>query len=553
MCIMIGLVLCTLIFINISFMFLKYYLKVRKINKETVKIIRQKTKDRVHPFVEHLNFSSSFKNSLKNPLLNIAKKVSLGGTFAGMSILDIYTATNKHKEILKTIAERFPNEMKDASMFDWIKKFKKLENNNTSFSYKNAFTGEKAEIESINTLKELGYKEVSQFESRTHPDNDLTAIDSEGNEVHFSVKSHANSSLFHKEVAEHPDSKNYVVNSELYQDMETSGHLTDYESEGIRIVDGKFSHTKSVQEFENAFEDVKESVDVSDDISVIACAILAYKTSKNVFSFIQGKQSKKELGINVTMDTAGTVTQAATAAGGAKIGAGIGTAIVPGLGTAVGVIGGAIGTAFLANPYISSIIKSIKESWKWGDIIEAIDHYGEIYQPVFMNLNKINFNRQNVFKKIYKAVYNNPQVLENLKKEKTMYMNNSNFFERWGLIPRNIKAALILEHIKSLKKYLKNTKPAIKKFFNEFQKELKNITSTLPEQERETTINRIVGEFVIENKGIFIEKKSTEEKELLKGYRLQKKECPNHPYKISDDSNKYFKHILWKNLKEISI
>ena len=67
---------------------------------------------------------------------------------------------------------------------------------------------------SVNTedkLRELGYENVSQFESKTHPDNDLKAIDSEGNEVHFSVKSHKSTASFEKEITKHPDSKKYVV------------------------------------------------------------------------------------------------------------------------------------------------------------------------------------------------------------------------------------------------------------------------------------------------------------------------------------------------------
>ena len=473
------------------------------------------------------------------------KEGALGGAFAGMSILDIYTATNEHQEVLQAIENRIPNEMGGANSINWLNKITQLKKNNSNQSYINYYTGEKAEIESIDKLRELGYENVNQFGSKTHPDNDLKAFDSEGNEIHFSVKSRSSVADFQKEVAEHPNSKNYIVNSELYQNMEESGQLMDYESKGIHVINGDFSHTEHIQKAEMAFEDIGESVDVSDDIPLIAIAIWSYKTINNVIDFKKGKQSKKELGINVAMDTSGIGGRAVGAWGGAQAGAIAGTPFGP-IGTAVGSIaGGAIG-------YIttSQIMKDVKEEWKWGDIIEAIDYYGERYHPIFMYLEERDFRKEDedlknfINKKIYDKVYNCPQVLENLKEEKNIYKNNSRFLARWHLIPRNIKETLILEHIKSLKKYLSNTKSAVIKSFKKFQEILKNIEEKLPEDERETRIKRYIGELVVENKEVFIETQSIEEAELLKEYELQKKECPNHPYKISNDSNKYFKQIL---------
>lgn len=549
---MATIIIYSFIVIGISILLIEHYLKVRKINKKIVQIIKSKRKGRIHPLVEHLNFSSSFQKNLKNSLRFTKKERILGGAFAGMSILDIYTATKEHQEVLQAIENRMPNEMGGANSINWLNKIAQLEKNKSSQSYINYYTGEQAETESIGRLKELGYESVSQFKSKTHPDNDLRAIDSEGNEVHFSVKSRSSISDFQKEVAEHPDSKNYIVNSELYQDMEESGQLMDYEDKGIHIIDGDFSHTEHIQEAKTAFEDIGESVDVSDEIPLIALAVLGYKTVNNIIDFKKGKQSKKELGINIAMDTAGIGGRAVGAWGGAQAGAVAGTPFGP-VGTLLGSIGGG------AFGYIttSQIMKGVKEEWKWGNIIEAIDYYGEIYHPIFMYLEQRDFCKQDIFKnfinkKIHEKIYNCPKVLENLKKEKKVYKDNSRFLTRWGLIPRNIKETLILEHVKSLKKYLNNTKSAVVSSFEKFQKILKDIEEKLPEDEREKRIKRYIGEFVVENKEIFIEIQSTEEAELLKEYEIQKKECPNHPYKIFNDSNKYFKQILWKTLKEVS-
>ena len=545
-------VFSSLILIGVGVLFLDRYLKVRKINQKTLQIIKLKTKGRVHPLVKHLNLSPSLQNNLKNSLRFAKKEGALGGAFAGMSILDIYTATNKHQEVLQTIEARFPNEMGDANSISWLNKILKLEKNNSSQSYISAYAGEKAEIESIDTLRELGYENVSQFESKTHPDNDLKAIDSEGNEVHFSVKSRSSVADFQKEVAEHPDSKNYVVNSELYQDMEESGLLMDYENKGIHITDGDFSHIEHIQEAETAFEHIGQSVDVSDNIPLIALAMLGYKTFNNIIDFKKGKQSKKELGINIAMDTVGIGGRAVGAWGGAQAGAIVGTPFGP-----IGTVAGSIAGVAIGYITTSQIMKDIKEDRKWGDIIEAIDYYGEMYHPIFMYLEEKDFRKEDIFKnfinkKNYNRVYNCPQILANLKKEKRIYKNNSRLLSRLCLSPKSIKETLIVEYIKSLKKYLINTESAIIKSFEILQEILKNIEERLPEDERETRMKRYIGELVIENEEIFIETDSTEEVELLKGYHLQKKECPNHPYKISNNSNKYFKQILWKTFKEVS-
>ena len=533
------------ILIGIGILLSERYLRVKRINQKTLKIIKSKTKGHVHPLVKRLSFSSSFQDSLKKSLRFTKEEGALGVAFAGMSILDIYTATNKHEEVLQTVEERFPHEMGDASSFDWLNKVAQLEKNNSSQSYVNAYTGEEAEIESIDKLKELGYENVSQFESKTHLDNDLKAIDREGNEVHFSVKSHKSTASFKQEVVEHPNSKNYVVNSEIYQDMEKSGQLIDYENKGIHIVDGGFSHVEHVQEAEIAFEDIEEAVDVSDDIPIIALASLGYKTFNNVTDFTEGKQSKKELGLNVAVDTAGVGGRAVGALGGAEIGAAVGTAIAPGIGTVVGGIGGAIA----GSKVTSEIIKDVKEKWKWGKIIAAIDYYGRIYHPIF--LKRRNFHKR-ISKRICDEVYNCSPVIKNLKAEKKIYKNNSHFLSRLCLYPRNIKETLILEYMKSLKKYLNNARAATAKSFKNVQTVLKSIEKELPKEEKDIRMKRYIGEFVIENKEIFIEMDSIKEAELLRGYRLQKEECPNHPYKVLNDSNKYFKQMLWKTLKEVS-
>ena len=516
---------------------------VEQINRKRASIIKSKEKGRIHPLVERFNLNSWVQNSSKSSN-DLVKKGMVSAGLVGMSVLDVYTAADQHKEVLETLENKFPNEMGDAGPFNWLNKFKDLENKDTTQSYQNHYTGEMGEIQSIGRLEELGYKNVEQL-SKNHPGNDLKALDHEGKEQYFSVKSHENVSSLESEIAK-SNSSNYVVNSELFQKLKESGKLEEYKDQGINIIDGEFAHTESIHQFQAATEAMKDSADVSDDIPVIALVVFAWKAGKNVIDFQKGRQSKNELGINIGMDAVGVGGRAVGALAGAKICASIGTSIMPGVGTLVGGVVGALGGVVAA----SHLIKDAKERLKWGDIIEAVDYYGNQYSSLFL-LTQNNSQKKKQLKilyyKIQKNIYNCPQVLNGIQEERKMYKSHSRLLARYGFIPRNFKETLMVEYIKSLKRYLYKSKLAMKQSIENVRHTFIEIKKQLPE-DRQGILKRYIGEFIVENKKLFIEEPLVEESELLERYRIQKEKCPNHPYKVTKNSKQYFEQLLYKSL-----
>ena len=474
---------------------------------------------------------------------SLAKELSFGASIAGLSVFDIYSTfpDSKNAYVLDVMEQRFPNEMGDANAVDWINKVS--EGKNTVTTYERNYAGEQAEIESMEHLRELGYTDVKQFPDKNHPNDDIMAMDPEGNEVFFSVKSYKDVGNFKDVVAEHPESTHYIVNSEVYEKLESSGDLEAFQSDGIEIVNGGFSHIEHLKEAEVAFNGIETSVEVFDDIGVVAVAFFGVKTVNNVGSYLKGGQSIGELGVNVGGDVVGVGARGVGAAAGAEIGAAIGTVFCPGIGSVVGGLLGAITGCVTAG----DLVEGAKEEMKWGDIIKAIEHFGNVYYPFFQNPKQISFkdNYDYVSDNILNKVCRVDNVNRSLKKDRERLEKGSSFLSRIGLSPRTPKEALLLLHIKGLKKYLKKASVHVDNCFKNLKEVAEKVDANIPLEDanRDQKIHRLVGELVLENKDFFFDKKQLhkEEKKLIRDYTKQVRKNPNHPYKIFEDSSNYIK------------
>ena len=478
----------------------------------------------------------------------VAENLGMGASVAGLSVLDIYSSTSKHGEILDVIERRYPNEMGGAGAFDWLNKVS--EGENTIKNYERAYAGEQAEIESVDRLRELGYTNVEQFPDKNHPDNDIKAVDTDGNEVLFSVKSYDDADRFKSVVDDHPNSTHYVVNEEVYDELEKSGGLSEYKSKGIEIIDGGYSHAEHMEEASTALEDVASSADVLDDIGIVAVAFFGIKTIKNVKDHLEGSQSSGELGINVAGDAAGVGARGVGAVAGAEIGATIGTFLLPGVGTFIGGAAGALGGIMIGG----GVVESIKEDMKWGDIIEATEYFGETYYHFFKDYKDKEYKRyyRHISCTVLNKICHTGRVRGTLKGEKEKLGKLSSLFSRIGLAPRNLKESLVLLHVGRLKKYLDRVSKNIDDAFESLKEVTEAIDERIPEEEpeRDEKIYRCTGEFILENRALFIDMDGLddEERELVDGYAEQSKKNPNHPYKAFKNSRKDLRDILRESL-----
>jgi hypothetical protein len=360
------------------------WFKVRSINKKLVTLVR----------IKNPKHQSYFKESL-----------AIGTGLGVMSLYDIYCAYSDHSKVFEVIEQRFPNKMGDADSIDWLNKATALSRNGDSSvrNYISNYAGEQGEMKAAVKLEMMGYSDVEQFESKTHANDDLRAINSNGDEIHFSVKSYADVVNFKQVVSAHPESSHYVVNSEIYEKLESSGDLASYSDQGIEIIDGGFSHAEHVMEGTQAMESMAEAADVQDDIPFLAIGFFGIKTFNNVADFGKGQQSLSELGVNVIGDTAGISVRAVGAKVGAEVGAGVGSLFLPGVGTVAGGIAGAVAGALTA----SGFVEGIKEKFKWGKIIDCIDHYGDKYIDQFYSLKKVPSARSVTYSQMESFLLNN--------------------------------------------------------------------------------------------------------------------------------------------------
>ncbi|MCL6577556.1 hypothetical protein, partial [Kyrpidia sp.] len=130
-------------------------------------------------------------------------------------------------------------EMRDASYADWMNKIESLFHDGQSAvdNYVNAYVGRMAEDLAAAHLQAQGLQ-VEHFASQTHPGNDLRIHHPDGSFTEYSVKSCASTAEFHQAVAEHADSHHYIVNHELYQQLDHQELLQSYAQRGIEILDG---------------------------------------------------------------------------------------------------------------------------------------------------------------------------------------------------------------------------------------------------------------------------------------------------------------------------
>ena len=523
---MIEIGLITLIIPFVASIGLTYrFIKVRSINKKVEQILTTK--------------NSSMAN-------RIVEELGLGTAFIGSSIFDMYSVVEKNENILNVIEQRYPNEMGEASTIDWIKKTS--EGEDTIGNYEVAYVGQKAEIDAIERLKEIGYSEVEKFPSKTHPDHDIKALDSEGNEILFSVKSYSDIGNFKDAVRDHPDAKNYIVNDELYNQLDASGKLEEYKSSGIEILNGQYSHLENMENVKVALEDVASSTSVVDDVGAVAIAFLGVKTTMDVSDYFRGKQSIGELKANVGGNIVGVGTRGAGGAVGAEIGAVIGTVFFPGIGTVAGGIVGAITGAMTGG----KIAEDWKEKKKWGDIMEATEYFGKKYVLFFDNY-KID-KEQYIYSSnaILKKICHTDKARNQLQKDKKNLRNLSSFVSRIGLTPRTLKESLVFLHIKELKKYLKKLSENIDICFEKIKSIISEARNKFPEEDNDCDIKicRCIGELIIENREFFINTKkiNAKEKELLTAYSKQLKKNPNYPYKFFKESNKDLTKILHQSM-----
>ena len=307
--------------------------------------------------------------------------LTLSTGVAGANLCDMYANLKDRETFVAVMRDRFPHATADLdNPADWANK---LAGEGFRQSYISNYVGEAGERAAIDSLQEQGIHAV-QAASRTNPDDDLYEVDGAGA---WSVKSYEDVDNFHSVVREHPDSTGYVVNSELYEELDRAGEVGQFAARGVEIRDGSFSHA----EHKELAEQVVSRMDGSplgethdalwDDWPWIASIILLANATISAGQYASGARTRDELIADLGTSLGRLASSSGGAAAGAAVGAALGTAAFPLVGS---IIGGSFG-AVLGAIGTGNAVRWASRRFRWGDSIRAFEllaeRYGDGFSP----------------------------------------------------------------------------------------------------------------------------------------------------------------------------
>lgn len=469
----------------------------------------------------------------------INSPLSASSAYAGLNMCDIYLNIQDRDYVITTLHERFPHATGDLhTAEEWANKLASLKSNN---AYISGFAGQVGEAKAMETLANMGYK-TKFFESLTNKDNDLQSVDGGPD---WSVKSYKDINNLRQIIKDHPTSDHYVINSELFEELEKNGGLEIYKDLGITIVDGNFSHTENVElateRLNSVTGDITDEIGdgIMDDIPIVAGIVTLANIGINIHRCCRGKATKEEAYKDVIRGIGKITAATGGAAAGTALGATIGSAIFPLAGT---LIGGGVG-AFVGSMGVREIVDNIAMKWKWGNSLNAYKYFSSKYQGEW-DSNITN----NILEKIY--LYNS--VKGNLIIEQKRSNDYTKQIDPEDSECPTITAVIIDETIMRLKRTLVVAKNASKNI----QEELINICiesglSKFP-RERDKSKNfaqLMYGAILAENSNWLLNQ-NTKEKELFLKMRTELKKAPNNPYKFKKTKEEIFKAIALSTLSK---
>ena len=328
-------------------------------------------------------------NSSGNGLSSLGDAMFISGGAAGLSLLDLYMVADNHHLALANLQHVYNHNLSNMSPMDWAAYFEgKIQAGPESLQgLMSAWKGTLAEAEALSVLNhrpDLTAHGITahRFDSPNHPDTDIYFTGADGHTLSaqelspygladIQVKSYSDASSFLEQIQHHPNA-HYMVNHELYQQLQTDGYLDHLTTS---VSDGGWSDAALQAKAESVASNFHEGLDISHHIPVVAALFFGARTINNVSKVQSGQLSTSEAGVNIALD-AGRVPACGIAAfGSAKLGALAGSFILPGVGTFVGEVLGAFGGAF----GVSRLLEQLKNDIKYGTIMDACERLGIAY------------------------------------------------------------------------------------------------------------------------------------------------------------------------------
>ena len=465
--------------------------------------------------------------------------VSSGSALAGLNLCDIYLNIQDREYVLDTIKYRFPNATENLdSAEDWFEKLSSLKSKD---SYISAFVGQAGEFKAVERLEDLG-KNATLYESRIHPDNDL--VDSDN--IEWSVKSYAADDLhiLKSVISDHTDSKNYIVNTEAFEKLSTSGDLNEYAEKGITIIDGKFSHTEHLQLASERLNfitgDITDEVydGIWDDVPVVAAIVTTCNIGINISKYLNRQVTEREATADIIKSLSKLTAAGGGAAAGGTVGASLGSAIFPLAGT---LIGGGVG-AFLGAMGARELMDEFINGWKWGETRFAYEHFSSNYNNSFSS---------EILKNIKKKFYYHDQIQKNLALEQKRLLRYDSELELSNSTEPTVSSVLVSETVVKLQNAISRIDSACDEIFDQVINFCIDCGLNKYPGKREKSkkyATDMYGSIIAENADWLINL-DQEGQSIIDAMKVELQNYPNNPYKLEISKEKLLGVLALMTLK----
>ena len=473
-----------------------------------------------------------FREFVNSPL-------SSGSLFAGLNLCDVYLNIRDRDYVLDTINYRFPTATEDLnSAEDWFEKISSLKSED---AYINAFVGQHGEYKAIEKLESMG-KSAEMFNSRIHPDNDL--IDSDG--ISWSVKSYSadNISSLKSVISDHPNATNYIINSEAYEKLKSTGDLHSFESKGVQFLDGDFSHEESLKLGQNTFEKMTGSIvdeiydGIWDDIPVVAGVVTLCNVGLNIKRHVNNEITQQEAYFDIIRSISKLTVASGGAAVGGSVGASIGSAIFPIAGTVigggVGIILGAIGARELTDDFF--------KNKKYEDVRKSYSHFYKKY---------VDGIPKDIIVRLQNRFYHKDKI------EKLYFLENNrlkNFKDQLDIqssLEPTLSAVLVDETVKRLKSAVDRIENSTSEIYNSLINFCIDYSIKKYPRERKKSklyAQHLYGALFAENDDWLLNLDSMEQ-QIIINMKTELEKFPNNAFTLEITKEKLLGTILLLNLK----
>lgn len=165
-----------------------------------------------------------------------------GATGGTVHLLDGVFWSDNQQAVLETLSARFPKEFTNMDAERWGEKLVAMEQHPEVLSgYVNGISGYQAELFAKQFLEDSGY-EVAMAPTVNYPNSDLFIKTEEGI-LPVQVKTLADPAQLNQAITDNQGIvEHYVINDELYQQLEASGRLETYENQGLTIWNGGYEN-----------------------------------------------------------------------------------------------------------------------------------------------------------------------------------------------------------------------------------------------------------------------------------------------------------------------